>query len=153
MESISSDDARRSLDSIGASRQDVAERLTTPRWYHPVLGLLVAQMVLVHGLIGGVPAAASGLLVAVGAGLLVRAYAGSTGLVARLAGGRRSGIALGATAAGIVVPVLCVVLLDEPAPALVVALAAVALVSTTVLGPVYDAALRADLCDSGRDAG
>lgn len=75
--------ARRSLDSIGASRLEVAERLTTPRWYYPALALLVAQMVVVHGLLGNLPAASSVLVVVLGTGWLVRSYTGHTGIVAR----------------------------------------------------------------------
>jgi hypothetical protein len=153
MESISSDDARRSLDSIGASRHDVADRLTTPRWYHPVLGLLLAQMVLAYGLVGGLPAVLSALAVAVGAGWLVRAYAGRTGISVSRPTGLRSTLALAAFAVALVGQVLCVVLIDDPTPTLVVALAVSVLVCTLVLGPVYDAALRADLRAESRGVG
>ncbi|WP_457208353.1 hypothetical protein [Nocardioides sp. P5_C9_2] len=145
MESISADDARRSLDSIVASRQDVADRLTTPPWYYPVLGLLIAQMVLVHGLVGDRPAVLSALLVVLGSGWLVRTYAGHTGLRISRPSGRRSAAALAAFAVGLATPVLVVTLVDDIATGTVLALAAVSLFSTVVLGPVYDATYRADL--------
>jgi hypothetical protein len=145
MESISADDARRSLDSIGASRQDVARRLTTPRWYYPVLGLLVAQMVLVYGLVGGLPAVLSALLVALGSGWLVRTYAGHTGLRISRPAGLRSAVAMAAFAVGLAAPVLAVTFVDDLATGVVLALAVVCLVSVVVLGPVYDDAFRADL--------
>lgn len=145
MESISADDARRSLDSIGASRQDVADRLTTPPWYYPVLGVLVAQMVLAYGLVGDLLAVLSALLVVLGSGWLVRTYAGRTGLRITSPAGRRSALAMAAFAVGLAAPVLVVALVDDVSTGAVLALAAVVLVSTVVLGPVYDAAYRADL--------
>jgi hypothetical protein len=142
MESISADDARRSLDSIDASRQDLADRMTTPRWYYPAVGLLVAQMVLFYGLVGGLPAVLSALAVALGSGWLVRAYAGRTGISISKPAGLRSGFALAAFALAMMVPVLYVAFVDPVATGLVLALAASTLVTTVVLGPVYDAAYR-----------
>lgn len=145
MESISADDARRSLDSIGASRREVADRMITPRWYYPALGLLVAQMIVMYGLVGDLLAVLSALLVVAGSGWMVRTYTGHTGIVARLPDGLRSGVALAAFALGMIVPVMYVVLVGDVPTAVVLALAALALVCTVVLGPVYDAAYRADL--------
>jgi hypothetical protein len=145
MESISADDARRSLDSIGASRRDVADRMTTPAWYYPVLGLLVAQMVLAYGLVGDLLAVLSALVVVVGSGWLVRTYSGHTGLCITRPAGPLGAVALAAFAVGLAAPVLVVTLAGDLAAGVVLALAAVALVSTVVLGPVYDACYRADL--------
>lgn len=145
MESISADDARRALDSIGASRQDVADRMATPPWYYPVLGLLVGQMVLVHGLVGGLPAVLSALLVVLGSGWLVRTYAGHTGLRITRPAGLRSAVAMAAFAVGLAAPVLVVTFADDLAAGVVLLMTGVSLVSTVVLGPVYDACYRADL--------
>lgn len=145
MESISPEDARRSLDSVDASRRDVAQRLVTPGWYYPVLGLLIAQMIVVYALLDGAWPVASALLVAVGSGWLVRAHSGRTGITVSRPVGMRSGLSLAAFAAGMCAPVLYVVFVDGVRPAVVLGLAGVALVSTVVLGPVHDAAHRADL--------
>ncbi|GAA1940281.1 hypothetical protein [Nocardioides hwasunensis] len=145
MENVSGHDARRSLDAVAESRREVAARLRTPRWYYPALGLLVAQMVAAHGLLASPLAVLSSLAVAVGAGWLVHAYASHAGVVARFPDSLRSGLALAVFAAGIMVPVLIVVLVGDLAATSVLLLAASALVATVVLGPVYDAVNRADL--------
>lgn len=149
MESISADDARRSLESIGAVRRDVAARLTTPLWYYPALGLLVAQMVVVYGIVRGPVPVLSALVLAAGATLLRRTYDGHTGIVATWPAGRLSAVALVAFASGILVPVSLVCLdyvtsADRDTGA-VIGLAALSFVSTALLGPVYDACYRTDL--------
>lgn len=145
MESVSADDARCSLDSIDAARSDVAERIATPIWYYPLLGLLVAQMVLVYGFVEGGWPAVSAVAVAVGSLCLVRTSAGRTGLAVGRPVGRRSGAALVVFALGMMAPLLFVVLIKDVAADVVVALSLFVFLSTVVLGPVYDAAYRADL--------
>lgn len=145
METHSSDEARRSLEAIGASRQEVAGRLRTPRWYYPVLGALVAQMILAYGLAGSLVSVLSALLVALGAGWLLRTYTGRTGIVAKFPTAARSGLMLALFALGLLVPTLAVVFAQDLATSTVVLLAAAAFVSTLILGPAYDAVYRADL--------
>jgi hypothetical protein len=67
--------ARAALDAIDESRSDMADRLITPWWYHPVLGLLVGGLVTVAT--AGIPfTALMGVIAvyAVGLTLLVTAY-------------------------------------------------------------------------------
>lgn len=156
MESQSSHDARQSLDAIGESRHDIAARLTTPRWYYPLLGALVAQMILVyglvgntHGLLGNFVSVLSALLVAVGSGWLVGTYSARTGLVARFPSAARSRLGLAAFALGILVPTLVVVFAESLPTTTVVVLALAAFTSTVLLGPAYDALYRADVRRDG----
>ena len=145
MERISVDDARRSLSSIGATRDDVADRLSTPWWYYPVLGLLLAQMVAAYGLLGNLLSVLSALLLAAGSGWLVRTYADRTGLLATWPVGARGRWALAAFALGVMAPVVVVLFAQDLSLGAALGLAALAWVCPVVLGPVYDAAHRADL--------
>src|SRR5699024_12311806 len=43
-------DPRDALADVAASRGSVADRLVTPWWYHPILGALIAAIVLVNAL-------------------------------------------------------------------------------------------------------
>lgn len=149
MESPSSRDARRSLAAIGESRQGIADRLATRRWYYPVLGFLMAQMILAAGLAPTIVAVLSPILAAVGMGLLVRTHTGRAGLVGRFPSAARSLIMLGLFALGIMLPVLWVVFADELATGVVIALALATFTSTNLLGPAYDAVYRADLRREG----
>lgn len=80
--------AAAALESIGESRAQVADRLVTPVWYHPMLGVLAG------GLIASAEARRwwvflSALVVyAVGCGVLVSSYRKLTGL---WVSGRRRG--------------------------------------------------------------
>lgn len=161
MESLAADDARRSLDAVAAARLDVAERLRTPWWYYPVLGVLSSQVVLICGLNGfGAPFPRSLLI---GASLFVqilggfwlrRAYADRSGVLARRRPeGRRSRVAFATFAAGILAPLIYVSvagfrsddLVGSVSTPVAVVLAAGQLVAVLVLGPLYEAAQRADL--------
>lgn len=145
METNSSDDARRSLDAIGTSRQEIADRLTTPAWYYPALGILVAQMVVVFGLYGTLAASLSAALMAVGAGVLVGIYAAQSGVVAKFPTTMRAGLMLALFAVGMLVPLGFVVFADDLSASTVALLALAAFVSTVALGIAYDAAYRAGL--------
>ncbi len=152
MESLAPDEARNSLDSIGAVRLDVAKRLTTPWWYHLVLGLLVAQVVLAYGLLDleGNPRAAllrglSLMLEVLGSFWLQRKLADRTGLAIRLPSARHSWAAFAVFVLGMGAPFLYVGFADDPTHRVVVSAALASLVSTIVFGRIYDAAYRADL--------
>lgn len=72
-------DPARALALVAASRGDIAGRLVTPWWYHPVLGVLLG------GLFAAQALPTPGVLLAlpvygVGVGLLVTAYRRRTGL-------------------------------------------------------------------------
>lgn len=145
METNSPDDARRSLDSIGASRHQIADRLTTPVWYYPVLGILVAQMVVVFELYGPLAAALSAAVMAIGAGMLVGVYAAQTGVVATFPTTLRGGLLLALFALGMLVPLGVVVFDKNLSTSIVAVLALASFVSTVVFGTAYDAAYRAGL--------
>ena len=74
-------DPRDALADVAASRDSVADRLTTPWWYHPALGAILAAIVLVAALdLNTIVRLVVSLACAVGLGLLVTAYQRATGL-------------------------------------------------------------------------
>lgn len=74
-------DPRDALADVAASRDSVADRLTTPWWYHPALGAILAAIVLVAALdLNTIVRLVVSLACAVGIGLLVAAYQRATGL-------------------------------------------------------------------------
>src|SRR4051812_49380756 len=79
MESDTSE-ARASLRTVAAARAATADRLITPPWYHPVLGLLVAQHAIVQGIDDRNWTLPSALVLLLGAFGLVMAYRRMTGL-------------------------------------------------------------------------
>ncbi|WP_425860370.1 hypothetical protein [Arthrobacter sp. TWP1-1] len=80
MENELAQDAREALATVADARANAADRLVTPWWYHPVLGLLVAVFV-VAITIGNIAVMISVTVVYfVGIGILVRAYKKKTGL-------------------------------------------------------------------------
>ncbi|HLU29677.1 MAG TPA: hypothetical protein VKZ65_14700 [Glycomyces sp.] len=142
-------EARAALEVVTDSRSEMAERLVTPWWYHPVLGILLGGFMAVLGV--GVPTSVMlGLMVLYfgGIGVLAWAYRRLTGVwVNGFEVGprsRRSATRLGATAIALAlvgavfglgldlawVPVCCGV--------------AIAVV-TTVWGRRFDAILREEL--------
>ena len=144
-------DARSALDDVATSREAVAERLVTPWWYHPVLGVLLASIVLVNALgLDSWVTIVVPLLAATGMGALAGAYKKATGLwVAPGNTGPRSRAWWSAYA---VVVVVAVVLALAPMvtglayPTWVAwLLAAAVVVATVVLGRRIDAALRAEI--------
>ncbi len=42
-------EARAALDAVAESRSDIADRLCTPWWYHPILGVLCGGLIAVAG--------------------------------------------------------------------------------------------------------
>jgi hypothetical protein len=135
------------LSVIAEARAAIADRLVTPWWYHPALGLLMAGYVLALGLGDTVVKIASGILVVVGGAALARAYRRLTGVwvsgfdagpASRWAAalGGLAGLA-GVTAWGLGAstdlrwPVWC--------------LALVMVAASVVLGRRFDTALRAQL--------
>lgn len=88
-------DAQAALDALAQSRGALADRLVTPRWYHPTLALLVAAFV-------GSEASATWALIVFplycgGLVWLITAYAKVTGLRSngwRMAGARRYAVLL-----------------------------------------------------------
>jgi hypothetical protein len=140
--SPSTTDARKSLDLVADTRADLADRLVTPWWYHPGLGLVVAALVV--GL--AIPNPVKGVLVVaaiLGLVLLVVRYSHVTGL-----GFSDEYMKL---AFGPLVLLLAVVLgamfvvLAFPHPLAVGIAAAVVFVATIVFGRRADEAMRIKL--------
>jgi len=135
----SSDEARASLDDVRRMEADLADRLATPWWYHPGLGLiealLVSSMAFPKSL--SAPAIVVGL---VGLGVLVSAYKRLTGLGMSnhyFALAREWSVALLVV---ILLAIVVVLLVDQ---VLVVAVTAgVVFVSTVILGRRADRAMR-----------
>lgn len=139
--------AAEQLAAISEARAAVADRLITPWWYHPVLGLLLAGYVVAMGLGASVVKMVAGLLFALGCVLLGNAYRRLTGVwVSGFDAGRASrwAFALGAL---IGVTALSAWALsaytDLRWP--VWALAAAGFAGTVFLGRRFDEALRAQL--------
>ncbi|MGD8194321.1 hypothetical protein ACEXQB_007480 [Herbiconiux sp. P18] len=86
--------AREALDALHADRQVLADRISTPRWYYPLLGVATALIIGSPG--GGLP----GQFVMVTFGclgivFLTMAYQKATGLtVTRTAGPRSLGLSI-----------------------------------------------------------
>ncbi|KQY57028.1 hypothetical protein ASD30_12250 [Nocardioides sp. Root140] len=139
--------ASEALDAIGDTRADLADRLVTPWFHHPVLAVLMTGMVLVHGLEQlrdswfRVPFA----LVVIAASLgLARLYAHMTGISISSPVGPRSKLMLTILGVGLVGSLLWLII-AEPAQGVVLGVAGFVFVFTVVAGRSYDAALRADL--------
>ncbi|WP_430782505.1 hypothetical protein [Actinoplanes sp. G11-F43] len=140
-------DAAEQLAAISDTRSAVADRLVTPVWYHPLLGLALAGYVIAIGLDNTVVALAGGVLFVLAATGLANKYRQMTGIQVTGPGtGRASrwAIAMGA--------MIGVVLLTAWATGRyteswwqIPVLAAIAFAGTVVLGRRYDAALRAQL--------
>lgn len=135
----SSDDARASLEAVDCVQADLADRLVTPWWYHPGLGLVEA--LLVASMAFSTLLRSLALVVGLaGLGLLVSAYKRLTGLgvsTQYFALTRAWSIAL----IVIVLLAMSVVFLAESAMVTAVT-AVVVFVATIVLGRRADIALR-----------
>jgi hypothetical protein len=72
-------DPRDALDAVARGRRAAAERLTTPWWYHPILGVLVGALVVAQAAstVVKIPVL---VVFFVGLALLVRAYQQVTGV-------------------------------------------------------------------------
>jgi len=133
------DDALASIEAVNRAQADLADRLVTPWWYHPGLGLIEATFVVSMGLPTWWRLAAVVVAIA-GLGVLVRAYSRLTGLgmswqYARQAGGWVMALVV------IVLAALAVVLLVGH-PLVTAAAAVVVFVATVVLGRRTDRAIR-----------
>jgi len=140
-------DASPSLHEVARARAILADRLVTPWWYHPVLGLLVAQHALVQGLDNRNWTLPSALLLLAGCVALVVACRRVTGLSVTTPTGPRSRRLL---ALRVLVALACIWAAALASDLRVAAAAAVLVfVATVALGRRYDAALRDDLHDTG----
>lgn len=80
MENISSQEAAQALAAIEGARSAAADRLTTPWWYHPVLGLLAAVFVVAYTIGGTVIMVSVAVVYFLGLGILMGTYKKKTGL-------------------------------------------------------------------------
>ena len=135
------------LSIITEARAAVADRLITPWWYHPILGLLVVGYLVGISLGGTTVRLITAVLFAIGCGLLVRTYRHLTGV---WASGVNAGRAIRWARALAAVVVVCLTVswgiaywteLTWP----VWCLAVVVFIGTISLGRRFDTALRAQL--------
>lgn len=147
---LSADEARAALAGLDSDGAALAERIVTPVWYHPILGGLVAVLVVATALPGGASSIVLALGV-VGLVLLVLEYRRRYGVLTTQPAGRRSRRLL---AVMVVVVMSCmvsslVVKLAELPLWWMLAPALLAMVVTVVLGRRYDAALRSEIGRGG----
>jgi hypothetical protein len=135
----SPDEARASLDDVRRMDAELADRLVTPWWYYPGLGLVEALMV--SSLAFPASLSAPGLVIGLaGLALLVRNYQRLTGLGMSnqyfvLARGWSIALLL------VIVAAIVTMLLVEQ-PVVIAATAVVVFVATVVLGTRADTAMR-----------
>lgn len=136
------------LQDVDDSRAAIAERLVTPWWYHPCLGLVLAALVVAVGARLPAPATLGIEAVAVVAlGVLVSSYKRLTGLwVSLQSAGPRARRAWAVYAIPTVVCVLAAAALSPWLPLWVLGLlAGVVLVATVVCGRHMDDVLREEI--------
>jgi hypothetical protein len=138
----SPEEALAALDVVDQANADLAKRLVTPWWYHPILGLIEAMLVLSFAM--PIPLRLAVVAVAVaGVGLLVSAYKRLTGLgVSSRYAALARGWVLGLVAI-VLAAIGVVVLVDQLV--VTVALAVLVLVATVVFGRRADVAIRTRL--------
>ncbi|PZE82166.1 hypothetical protein [Curtobacterium sp. MCBD17_032] len=141
------DRARAALAAVDATRASVADRLVTPWWYHPTLGLLVAAYLVGYAV--GDTIVRMTVLVAffVGIGVLTTVYRRRTGV---WVSGHRAGAATRwAVAMGVAAVVLVLTALGVHAATDLLwpvwVCAAIVFVVIVVLGRRFDARLRSEL--------
>ena len=142
----SPEEALASIEVVDQANADLADRLVTPWWYHPSVGLIEAMIIVSFTL--PTPWQLVALAVAVAClGAVVRAYQRLTGLGMSM---RYAALARG-WVLGLVAVVLAaigvVVLVDQVA--VTIALAVLVLLATIVIGRRADSAIRTRL-RSGR---
>ncbi|MDO5500536.1 MAG: hypothetical protein Q4F67_12745 [Propionibacteriaceae bacterium] len=140
------DEARNALDALTVDGARLADRVATPWWYHPALGLIVAAFTLAPALAGS----ASTIVVAFGIILLpvlTTTYSRRYGISIAQPVGPRSkrllllslGVLILALACSLVIKLLGI------APWWVMLPALVAVIATVLLGRRYDTAFRSEL--------
>jgi hypothetical protein len=141
------DEAVRALATVGLTRAQMADRVVTPVWYHPALGLLAGGLI-ASAELGSLALFLSALLVyAVGCGVLVSSYRRLTGVwvsgLRRGPAGRVSVLLIGTLYA--LAGLSAVFGLALGVPGAFVVGGAAAFVAVVVLGRRFDEALRHEL--------
>lgn len=140
---MESSDAGRCLDLADEARAAVAGRVVSPRWYHPAIGVLVAQHVLVQVADDSSLTLPSGVLLVAGCAVLWLWWRRRIGVTVGAWTGRRSLFLLGLRS---LLALVCIwTAAWSTAPAVAAAAAVVAVLGGVELGRRYDAALRHDL--------
>jgi hypothetical protein len=135
------------LAAIAQARANLADRLITPWWYHPVLGLLFGAYVVAVGLGNTVLRSLAVVLFVLCCTLLMQVYRRMTGVWVNstMPGpARRWAVAMGVIC-GVVVAGGIMIGLFADVPWVVWSLGALAGVVIVVLGRHYDTVLRAQL--------
>lgn len=146
--SVNPREARAALDAVQQSKSDLADRVYTPWWYHPILGVLCGGLV-TAATVGAPLAAVLGAVAAFGLGVAVlsKVYWRRIGVqVTGYPGPRTRAAAMIAVSVGLALAAVSAVLglaLDLPWAA--VAVGAAVAVLTVVWGRRFDAILRAEL--------
>lgn len=141
-------DAASALRDATASREAIADRVVTPPWYHPTLGLIQAVVILNLAFLKGVVSVLVTLAAVLALGALVRIYQSRYGvwLGPHQAGPLARPQLLTLTSVVTVGLALGLSTAFAQAPAWVAWLgAALAFAGTVVIGPRYDARLRAQI--------
>lgn len=140
-------DALHALDQIAETNRSVADRLITPIWYHPLLGLLITGFTIAYALGPAIVRILAVVLYVVGIVALKNAYQHRTGV---WISGFRAGpakiwaIALSSTTGvGLVAAMVLAALTDRVLP--IVGISVLLMVATMVLGRRFDVAVREDL--------
>jgi hypothetical protein len=144
---IGQDEAAAALASVGATRAQLADRITTPGWYHPVLGLLAGGLIASSELDNLAVFFAALLVYAVGCGVLISSYRRLTGVwvsgLRRGPAGRVSLLLVGTLY--IIAGLAALAGLGLGVPGAFVVGGVVAFVAVVVLGRRFDDALRREL--------
>jgi hypothetical protein len=138
--------ARAVLAGVAEARRRAADRIETPRWYHPLLGASIG-LIFAAPALGPVAMGAADVVGALGMALLARAYRERVGVWST---GKLRGSAARLRyvyiAALFVAYVPCAVVAFGSGPSWVIALTGVwAVVATATFGPRYDERLRREL--------
>jgi hypothetical protein len=142
-------EAAAALATVGDTRAQLADRLITPVWYHPTLGLLAGGLIAIAELRNIGIFIAALLVYAVGCGVLVSSYRRLTGIwvsgMRRGPAGRISVQLIGTLY--VIAGVAAVLGLALGLPGAFLAGGVVAFVAVIVLGRRFDDALRRELRD------
>lgn len=143
------DAAREALSALDADGARLAQRVITPWWYHPILGVIVALMIFGVAYSGalGFGLVAIGVI---GIALLVRVYTLRTGVwISRAAGPSTRQLQRVLMVINIVLMGTALALrVTEPAPWWALLPALSGLFATWVMGRHYDRELRRELAGS-----
>ena len=146
---IGGDEAAEVLATVGDTRSEPADKVITPGWYHPTLGLLAGGLIAIAELKNLAVFIAALLVYAVGCGVLVSSYRRLTGIrVGGLRRGPAARISVQLIGTLYVIAGLAVLLgLVLGVPGAFLAGGVAAFVAVVVLGRRFDDALRRGLRD------